>query len=225
MTSTRRARWLASGILALVTLGIVVAPVSAAVAHDNLLDASPGADETVTQLDDVDLTFSGELIDFSQASFAQVQGPDGLFYESTCSSIDGNILTTPVRLGEPGVYTVVWNAVSSDGHPISESYTFTYAPSGVEPGLGWDKPACGNEESRIQPGEAVSSPAPTDQPATAIPSPVPTSQAQDEVTSIAIPLIIAVVVIGAGAITAVVLTRHVRKKRNHRSSTETGTDT
>lgn len=224
MTSTRRARWLAGSILALVTLGIVAAPVSAAVAHDNLLDASPGADETVTQLDDVDLTFSGELIDFSQASFAQVQGPDGLFYESTCSTIDRNILTTPVRLGEPGVYTVTWNAVSSDGHPISESYTFTYAPSGVEPGLGWDKPACGNEESRIQPGDTASSPAPTDQPTTAPPSPVPTSQAQDEVTSIALPLIIAVAVIGAGAIAAVVLTRQVRKKRNHRLNTDTGAD-
>ncbi|WP_254775134.1 copper resistance CopC family protein [Microbacterium hydrocarbonoxydans] len=147
-------RWLASTLLALIALGIVAAPAPAALAHDNLLDTVPGADETVTQLDDVALTFSGELIDFSQASFAQVQGPDGLFYESSCSTIDRNILTTPVALGEPGVYTVLWNAVSSDGHPISESFTFTYAPTGIEPGLGWDQPACGNEQSRMQPAKA-----------------------------------------------------------------------
>ncbi|WP_372968758.1 copper resistance protein CopC [Microbacterium sp.] len=219
MTSTHRTRWLASTLLALISLGIVAAPAPAALAHDNLLDTVPGADETVTQLDDVALTFSGELIDFSQASFAQVQGPDGLFYETSCSTIDRNILTTPVALGQPGVYTVLWNAVSSDGHPISESFTFTYAPTGIEPGLGWDKPACGNEQSRIQPGYVAPSAAPeTETPAaqTQSPSPAPVSADENEVTSIAVPLIIGVAVLGAGAIAAVVIVREVNKRRRNR---------
>ncbi len=224
MTSTHRTRWLASTLLALITLGIVAAPAPAALAHDNLLDTVPGADETVAQLDDVALTFSGELIDFSQASFAQVQGPDGLFYESSCSTIDRNILTTPVALGEPGVYTVLWNAVSSDGHPISESFTFTYAPTGIEPGLGWDKPACGNEQSRIQPAKASPSAAPTTEPPAAdTPAPV-VSAGDNEVASIAIPLIIAVAVIGAAVITATVVVRQVKKKKRNGLSADAHTD-
>ncbi|WP_168442833.1 MULTISPECIES: copper resistance CopC family protein [unclassified Microbacterium] len=202
----------------------MAAPAPAALAHDNLLDTVPGADETVAQLDDVALTFSGELIDFSQASFAQVQGPDGLFYESSCSTIDRNILTTPVALGEPGVYTVLWNAVSSDGHPISESFTFTYAPTGIEPGLGWDKPACGNEQSRIQPAKASPSAAPTTEPPAAdTPAPV-VSAGDNEVASIAIPLIIAVAVIGAAVITATVVVRQVKKKKRNGLSADAHTD-
>lgn len=224
MTSTHRTRWLASTLLALITLGIVAAPAPAALAHDNLLDTVPGADETVAQLDDVALTFSGELIDFSQASFAQVQGPDGLFYESSCSTIDRNILTTPVALGEPGVYTVLWNAVSSDGHPISESFTFTYAPTSSEPGLGWDKPACGNEQSRIQPAKASPSAAPTTEPPAADTPPPAASAGENEVDSIAIPLIIAVAVIGAAVITATVVVRQVKKKKRNGLSADAHTD-
>lgn len=151
---------------------------SPAAAHDNLLDSSPAAGETVTALDAVTLTFSGELIDFEQTSYAQVQGPDGLYYETSCSTIDLNILTTPVALGEAGTYTIVWNAVSSDGHPISESYDFQYAPAAdAEPALGWDQPACRNEETRVQPG-AEPAPDPTataDDEAAAAPDPEPTA--------------------------------------------------
>lgn len=224
MTSTHRTRWLASTLLALITLGILATPAPAALAHDNLLDTVPGADETVAQLDDVALTFSGELIDFSQASFAQVQGSDGLFYESSCSTIDRNILTTPVALGEPGVYTVLWNAVSSDGHPISESFTFTYAPTGIEPGLGWDTPACGNEQSRIQPAKASPSAAPTTEPPAADTPPPAASAGENEVDSIAIPLIIAVAVIGAAVITATVVVRQVKKKKRNGLSADAHTD-
>ncbi|CAI7632476.1 unnamed protein product [Penicillium discolor] len=215
---THTSRKDASRIMTLIALSIIVAPAPAAMAHDNLLDAVPAPEETVTQLDAVALTFSGELIDFSQASFAQVQGPDGLYYESACSTIDRNVLTTPVRLGKPGVYTVLWNAVSSDGHPISESYTFTYAPTGVDPEFGWDKPACGNEESRAQPGKSTPSPTPTTSGETenSEPSSAPTSPPQDETTAIAIPLIIAVGVVGVGVIATALVARQLRRKKDQR---------
>lgn len=100
-------------MLALIGFTVVGLPAPAAVAHDNLLDAVPAAGETVTQATEIVLTFSGELIEFSESSLAQVQGPDGLYYETSCSTIDRTALTTPVQLGGPGVYSVVWNAVSS----------------------------------------------------------------------------------------------------------------
>ena len=154
-----------------------------AAAHDNLLDSTPSAGDTVASLEAVSLTFSGELIDFGQASFAQIQGPDGLYYETLCSTIDLNVLTTPVALGEAGTYTILWNAVSSDGHPISESFQFQYAPEeGAEPALGWDLPACQNEQTRIQPGAVASaSPTPTQsgQAAAATPAPAKSDSASD----------------------------------------------
>lgn len=211
---TRKAPWFAGAILTLVAIATLGTAAPAAVAHDNLSDASPAADETVAQIDTVALTFSGELIDFSQASFAQIQGPDGLFYESSCSTIDRNILSTPVKLGAPGVYSVLWNAVSSDGHPISEGYTFTYAPAdNSESGLGWDLPACGNEDTRIQPGAQTVEPTTGPVEATT-PTPTMNPEPSEDAAGTVIPLVIAVAVIGGGVIAASVIVSRVRNRRS-----------
>lgn len=213
--TARKAPWFAGAIIALAALAAISAPAPAAIAHDNLLEASPAADETVTELDEIVLTFSGELVDFSQASFAQIQGPDGLFYESTCSTIDRNILSTAVELGEPGVYSVVWNAVSSDGHPISEGYEFTYAPlDDVEPALGWDLPACGNEDSRAQPGASTPEPT-TDTDVTASPETSPSALPDqgDESADIVIPIIIGAVIVGVGIVSISLMVGQIRKRR------------
>ena len=185
---------------------LIAAPASA---HDNLLDSTPSAGETVTSLDEVSLTFSGELIDFDQTSFAQVQGPDGLYYETSCSTTELNVLTTPIALGAAGTYTIVWNAVSSDGHPISESYDFQYAPAAAaEPALGWDLPACRNEEARVQPGAApAASPTPTEnaEDSAASPTPAETNATTDTagedvvVVSVIAALIVLAAIIAAGA--------------------------
>ncbi|MBS1674479.1 MAG: copper resistance protein CopC, partial [Actinobacteria bacterium] len=172
MNITRSLRVAILGLASAVAATLLMA--SPAAAHDNLLDSSPSAGDTVTSLSAVSLTFSGELIDFAQASFAQVIGPDGLYYETSCSTIELNVLTTPVALGEPGTYTIVWNAVSSDGHPISEKYDFQYAPApGTAPALGWNLPACRNESTRVQPGDTPTA-APTTQ---ATPTPTATNPA------------------------------------------------
>ncbi|WP_051607184.1 copper resistance CopC family protein [Microbacterium sp. CH12i] len=213
--TTRKAPWFAGAIMAFVAAATFGTAAPAAYAHDNLLESSPAAEETVTQVDEVLLTFSGELVDFSQSSFAQIQGPDGLFYESSCSTIDLNVLSTPVQLGEPGVYSVVWNAVSSDGHPISEGYEFTYAPADdAEPGLGWDLPACGNEDTRVQPGALPAEPSPdADQTVTPEATPSTAPQQQDEAAGIVVPLIITAVIVGGGIIVISLIVSRVRKRR------------
>ncbi|WP_426621586.1 copper resistance CopC family protein [Microbacterium sp. As-52] len=206
-----------SGAVCAAAVAIVLLTATPASAHDNLTDAVPSAGETVTNLDTVALTFSGELIDFSQTSFAQVQGPDGLFYESSCSTIELNVLTTPVALGASGTYTVLWNAVSSDGHPISESYQFDYAADPTATvALGWDAPACGNEGTRTQPGAALTStPMPTDATNSAAPTQdtdrEPRADGADE-SVVALAVVGGVVVLGVLAM-ATVLVVHRRRKR------------
>ncbi|MDF2443267.1 MAG: copper resistance protein, partial [Subtercola sp.] len=48
-------------------------------------------------------------------------------------------------LGSAGVYAMSWQIVSSDGHPVSDSITFTYAPpAGTVPATGTAvAPDCG----------------------------------------------------------------------------------
>lgn len=217
MTSlSTRMRRLSGAVFAAVVAAVLLSA-SPAAAHDNLTDAVPSAGETVTSLEAVALTFSGELIDFSQTSFAQVQGPDGLFYESSCSTIDLNVLTTPVALGASGTYTVLWNAVSSDGHPISESYQFEYAADPASPpALGWNAPACGNEDTRVQPGAvppSSASPSAKDEMTTTSPA-ADKSAAVDGTgeTGVVLAILAGVIVLG-GLTVATILFAGRRRKR------------
>ncbi|MBT2485039.1 MULTISPECIES: copper resistance CopC family protein [unclassified Microbacterium] len=182
---------------------LAAAPASA---HDNLLDTVPAAGETVTTVETVSLTFSGELIDFDETSFAQVRGPDGLYYETSCSTVEINTLNTPVALGEPGTYTVAWNALSSDGHPISESYEFDYAPTpGAASTLGWNVPACRSDEERVQPGAAPTTAPSESANVSPIPTPADTSTgAPDDTGEGAAALIVAGGVIVTALVAAVV---------------------
>ncbi|QWT23713.1 copper resistance protein CopC [Subtercola sp. PAMC28395] len=130
----RLARGLVTGLVfAAVAIGAGSAP--AALAHDVLEKSSPSAGEVVSKhLDTVVLTFSDELLalDASLGGFAvQVTDADGDHHESGCVVVAGSVVSTGVALGEAGEYTVAWQVASSDGHPVSGSYTFTWQPSSV----------------------------------------------------------------------------------------------
>jgi methionine-rich copper-binding protein CopC len=132
---TRRSarRWLgipaSLGASVLLALGAAV-PASA---HDALESATPAADSKVTEtLSGVALGFSEDLLALAGDTngFAiQVTDSDDRHYESGCVSVNGPSASTEVASGPAGTYEVVWQVVSSDGHPTSGSYTFTYAPS------------------------------------------------------------------------------------------------
>lgn len=129
-----------------VMAALVTAPLgaTAASAHDSLVESSPGADQTVTALTAVELTFSADPIDRDGADLIQVKGPDGRYYETACPSLAGPLVSTPVEAGPSGTYEVLWRVVSSDGHPVSNTFTFTYdAPAGAAVAKGASAPACG----------------------------------------------------------------------------------
>jgi methionine-rich copper-binding protein CopC len=131
--------------------GLIVAPGTAASAHEALASANPADGETVSQLAAVELVFSAEITAEPVTSrTTQVIGPDGRHYETDCSAVAGAFMTTPVALGAAGDYRVLWRAVSADGHPISGEYTFSYAPTAdasVSPGM--DQPACDENGQRV----------------------------------------------------------------------------
>ncbi len=144
MTSAPSKTVLRSTILAVTLAGILtLATATAANAHDGLVDSSPAADSTVTtEVTSIDLEFSEDFLDLGTATSAfaiQVSGPDGKFYNTGCVALDGASISTVAALGESGEYEVVWQVVSSDGHPTSDSFVFSYEqPDGVAVAEGAD---------------------------------------------------------------------------------------
>ncbi|MET1017438.1 MAG: copper resistance CopC family protein [Leifsonia flava] len=144
-------------------------------AHNALVSSNPVADSVVTeQVGTFVITTSDVLLDSgtdSPTTFIQVQGPDGLYYGDGCAAVDGASVTMPAELGEAGAYTVFWGVVSTDGHPITGDFTFTWQPAdGQELGDGFtDAPTCGSTPTASEtPSENTAAPvAPTDTATTA----------------------------------------------------------
>jgi methionine-rich copper-binding protein CopC len=139
-----------AGVL-LATALLAVVPVSSASAHDYLVSSSPTAGATVTAApSEVSLTFNDLVLDLAgdgSSSIVEVTGPDAgtTHFETGCASILSHTVSAPVALGGAGSYTVSWQIVSSDGHPVSNSLTFTYAPAAGTPASAGtaSAPACG----------------------------------------------------------------------------------
>ncbi|SIR92503.1 copper resistance CopC family protein [Microbacterium sp. RURRCA19A] len=149
LTAPRRRAGVLGLIVAAAAVGAAFGAAPAASAHDSLVSATPAADTTVSTAADVTLTFSANLLGADGGNEVIVVGPDARHYETDCTALAGPTLTTPVELGNAGEYQVTWRAVSSDGHPVSGTYTFSYAPAAGEPvGTGSDASPCANVASQ-----------------------------------------------------------------------------
>jgi methionine-rich copper-binding protein CopC len=129
-----RRRWrsaLTGLVLAAAVVGVSAAP---AYAHNYVVGTTPAAGSVVTEQPGVvSITTNDNLLDLSgegAGSAIQVSGPADAprFYGDGCATVSGPTVQTAVQLGEPGEYTVVWQTVSTDGHSISDSFTFTWQP-------------------------------------------------------------------------------------------------
>ncbi|WP_210479389.1 copper resistance CopC family protein [Naasia sp. SYSU D00948] len=118
---------------------------TAAAAHDSLTGSSPSAESTVETVDEIELTFSNVLLELgaNQRSTAIQVRQDDRYFETGCPVLSDRTVSAPVALGGAGDYEVIWQVVSSDGHPTSGTYTFTYAPAeGTPAAEGSASPAC-----------------------------------------------------------------------------------
>jgi hypothetical protein len=105
---------------------VMFSPLSAS-AHDALVSSSPEADGSVETVPaELTLTFSAKLIDGEGATEVVVTDPAGDVVSEGDATVDGAIVTQPLRgTGPAGEYHVIWKVVSSDGHPTSGEYSFT----------------------------------------------------------------------------------------------------
>ena len=146
-----------AAVCASAALALCVPAPSPASAHDYAEGSTPADGAVLAVIPErFDLTMNDDMLDLNGAGngFAlQIIGPDGLYYGDGCVTVDGPTLSSVAALGAPGVYTMRWQVVSADGHPVSDDYSFTWAPSVAPPeSAGSSKaPVCG--ETTQNPGE------------------------------------------------------------------------
>ena len=119
---------LAAALGATVPIWGAVAP---AQAHNYLVSSTPKAGETLTTLPkEFVITTNGALLNISNsAGFGlQVTDSSGKYFGDGCVTVEGSTVSTAAALGAVGAYTMTWQAISTDGHTISDSYGFIWQP-------------------------------------------------------------------------------------------------
>lgn len=108
---------------AALALATTIAFAPAASAHDELTGTTPKNGATVKSApSSLELTFAEKPL--AVGNQISVKAPDGSTSKAT-PKVDGSTVSAPFAGHGDGAYTVTWRVVSSDGHPISGSYTFT----------------------------------------------------------------------------------------------------
>lgn len=204
------------GLVAALALVIAVAAAPSAAAHTQLLRSTPGDGQTVEHLDQVELEFSGALLEVGSSVVLEDESGDSIELPTTVRQ--ATTLTAPVpqeALAE-GTMRLRWRVVAEDGHPIEGVIRFRYrAPEGVG---GAEPTATAEPETQAtasaQPSATASEPAATataasdaEEPAATddAATPSPTPSASDEATENndegtgAVWIIAALVAVAAGA--------------------------
>lgn len=108
-------------------LGLVLTPTASA--HTELVSASPADGSTVPRSPSrVVLTFDEAVSDVGDAIV--VTAPSGARVDDGPTQVQGARVSVGLqRLTEVGGYTVAFRVVSDDGHPVTDTLTFTFQPA------------------------------------------------------------------------------------------------
>jgi copper resistance protein C len=145
--------------LALALIGaLVFAPQASS--HDLLVDIDPKDGAVLTEgTFDAKLTFNNPLLVVAGESNAQLAtkpARSNNWTEHEVSVVD-RVLTARVILSEPGPYDLRWKVVSSDGHPISGTSTFTLDGQAPEEPSGESEPSLISPDPTQTPEDSSSS--------------------------------------------------------------------
>lgn len=118
--------------LVLAVLAVLAGAAGPASAHNFLVSATPAPGSTVTaQPSTIVVTTNDVLlkINGTEGFGMLVQDSDGRFYGDGCVTVTGPSISMDAQLGAAGTYKVTWQVISTDSHPVSGSFTFTWKPS------------------------------------------------------------------------------------------------
>ncbi|AYF99382.1 copper resistance protein CopC [Protaetiibacter intestinalis] len=108
-------------------LALVAAP--AAEAHSVLVSSTPAAGSTISELPaEFSVTMNETLLSGAgDAAFAlRVVDGDGRYYGDGCLTLVDDTMSTAAAIGPAGDYTLEWQVVSADGHPVSGEIPFSW---------------------------------------------------------------------------------------------------
>ncbi|WP_347753875.1 copper resistance CopC family protein [Agrococcus sp. ProA11] len=118
-------------------------------AHASVIGSTPADGATVTEQPGTFSVVMNEQIlsvDGADSSNAiQITDASGRYYGDGCLTVDGDTASLDAQLGEAGDYTVTYQVVSADGHPVSDTIEFAFEPAAGEagaPGVA-EAPVCG----------------------------------------------------------------------------------
>lgn len=118
-------------LLAALVAAALIFTAAPAQAHDELVSADPPANATLTEAPtELTLTYSANLMDIESGNRVRVTDSAGnlLVEGAGDAKVKGTTVTQTINVKDPKAdetYTVTWRVVSSDGHPIQGTYTFT----------------------------------------------------------------------------------------------------
>ena len=150
---------LVGAVLATVALvAALVAMASPASAHARLEGSSPQDGATLAAVPpEITLKFN-EPIEQGLNQVSVTSGDTDVAQGDP--QVEGKNVYQAIDFGmKPGDYTVTYKVVSADGHPVSGSFSFTYAPPEADSGAGKDPKAT--------PFSPTSSPTPSEEPSEA----------------------------------------------------------
>lgn len=117
-----------------VALMAVLATAGPASAHNYVVESTPAEGEVLTSLpEQFSITTNEALLDLGESGSGfglEVRDAAGLYYGDGCVAVEGATMSATAELGEPGEYTLVYQLVSADGHTVSDSFQFEWAPEG-----------------------------------------------------------------------------------------------
>jgi len=122
-----------------------------ALAHNVVENRTPSPYSVVTESPmEVSIATDSDFLDLGGKSrgFAiAVRDSSGLYFGDGCVDLTQRRIHSRIDLGQPGVYTILYQFVSADGHSLSESYEVTFAPENDHAAAQGSStaPACGGE--------------------------------------------------------------------------------
>lgn len=123
---------LMGGLVGAATLTALSA--AAVVAHVELISSSPAAGANLaTPPAEVTITFDDELgpgSSFTVTGGGSVEVGTG---EVDLTVADRNVMTGPVTITEPGIYSVIYTAAGVDGHEVAGIFSFGYLATAMIP--------------------------------------------------------------------------------------------
>ncbi|MCU1581739.1 MAG: copper resistance protein [Microbacteriaceae bacterium] len=191
--------------VAVIAVGSVVGIAAPAQAHNYLVQSTPSAGEVLTSLPArFSIITNDVLLNVAHGSgFAlQVRDQAGLYYGDGCVSVNGPGMSTAAALGAPGRYTVVWQLISTDGHTVSDEFTFTWKPASADAVVSTGSKSAPDCHGTLSPNGAANLPA--------APTPAPSAASQSEALSTVLWVGGAILAVGIAVVVTVLATSRTK---------------